>query len=86
MALLAALLFGEALGPAAVLGLALGVAGLLLLEVPEPVLADALASGPGAVAAALSGGAGGAGSVLESGEFFMLLAAQSRAVGTVMVR
>lgn len=35
VAVLAALLFGEQLGPTAVAGLLLGVAGLLLMQVPE---------------------------------------------------
>lgn len=39
VALLAALLFGESLSGAKVAGLFLGVAGLLLLEVPPEVLA-----------------------------------------------
>jgi len=41
VALLAALLFGEALTPASIGGLALGVAGLLLLELPEDMLLNA---------------------------------------------
>eukprot|EP00983_Pelagomonas_calceolata_P111337 1159771-Pelagomonas_calceolata.AAC.5 len=41
VAVLAALLFGEALTPASVLGLALGVSGLLLLELPEDSLINA---------------------------------------------
>ena len=38
VAVLAALLFGEQLGPVAILGLLAGVAGLLLLEVPQDTL------------------------------------------------
>lgn len=71
----------------------MGVAGLLLLEVPP----EALEAGPAGLAALVSGAAaagGGAGagtggegwSLLDSGEFWMLLAAQSMALGTVMVR
>jgi drug/metabolite transporter (DMT)-like permease len=75
---LAALLFGENLSALGVVGLVLGVLGLGLLEVPEEVLVQ----GPAALAA--SAGAGG--SVFQSGEFYMLLAAQSMALGTVMVR
>lgn len=91
VALLAALLFGETLGPAAVAGLFVGVAGLLLLEVPQEVLAGGVAQGPQALAGALAragGSSGGwsAGQLLDNGEFLMLLAAQSMAVGTVMVR
>lgn len=38
VAVLAALLFGESLTPLSVLGLLIGVAGLLLLELPEQYL------------------------------------------------
>ncbi|KAF5837194.1 Drug/Metabolite transporter superfamily [Dunaliella salina] len=41
VAVLAALLFGEALTPASILGLVLGVSGLLLLELPEDSLVNA---------------------------------------------
>ncbi|GLC43811.1 hypothetical protein PLESTB_000910500 [Pleodorina starrii] len=92
VAVLASLLFGERLSGLGVVGLALGVAGLALLEVPGDSLAEAaqaLVSGawrpelPGAAA----GGLGGLGAELSSsGEFWMLLAAQSMALGTVMVR
>jgi drug/metabolite transporter (DMT)-like permease len=97
VAVLAALLFGESLSAAAVAGLFVGVAGLLLLEVPQELLNSLLAGGPAALAAAAAaaaagGGSGGGGGgltpagVFNSGEFLMLLAAQSMAVGTVMVR
>jgi hypothetical protein len=78
VAVLAALLFGESLGPLGVLGLLLGVLGLGLLEVPQELLLQ----GPAAIAAS----AAASGLVLQSGEFYMLLAAQSMALGTVMVR
>ncbi len=78
VAVLAALLFGESLSAVGVLGLFLGVLGLGLLEVPQELLLQ----GPGAIAAS----AAASGSVLQSGEFYMLLAAQSMALGTVMVR
>lgn len=78
VAVLAALLFGENLSALGVVGLVLGVLGLGLLEVPEEVLVQ----GP----AALVASAGAGGSVFQSGEFYMLLAAQSMALGTVMVR
>ena len=70
VAVLAALLFGERVAPRGVAGLLLGVVGLLVLE---------------------AGGAGGAplpaaAGLWERGEWWMLLAAQSMAVGTVMVR
>ncbi|GIL47766.1 hypothetical protein Vafri_3954 [Volvox africanus] len=85
VALLASLLFGERLSSLGIAGLLLGVAGLILLEVPADSLADT-------AAAALSGswkpvlpGISGA-SLFTNGEFWMLLAAQSMAIGTVMVR
>lgn len=88
MAVLAALLFGESLPPPAIAGLFIGVAGLLLLEVPQEAAEQLLSSGPGAIAelAAAAPAALGGGSLWESGEWWMLLAAQSMAVGTVMVR
>lgn len=93
VALLAALLFGEALSGLGVAGLFIGVAGLLLLEVPQDLLLQGLRSlgSPGAVdvqqgLAAVSSSSSGSWSLLDSGEFWMLLAAQSMAVGTVMVR
>jgi len=83
VAVLAALLFGESLTGVGVLGLAVGVGGLCLLEVPPEVITsllngEGLPSGAGEVVAR--------GSIWDSGEFWMLLAAQSMAVGTVMVR
>ncbi|PNH05330.1 hypothetical protein TSOC_008405, partial [Tetrabaena socialis] len=85
VAVLAALLFGERLSGVGVAGLLLGVAGLGLLEVPGDSIGDA-------AQLVLSGewrpqlpGADG-GSPLDSGELWMLMAAQSMAVGTVMVR
>jgi hypothetical protein len=58
-----------------------------MLEVPQEVAQDAAARGPAALlelasAAAARGPAG----LWDSGEWWMLLAAQSMAVGTVMVR
>lgn len=87
VAVLAALLFGEALSGLGIAGLFIGVGGLLLLEVPQDVLLQGL--GPLADSAAqssvISSSSNGWG-LLDSGEFWMLLAAQSMAVGTVMVR
>ena len=73
---------------------------LLLLELPQHVLQDSTAAlqagglqaGLAALqqgvfgAAAAVGGSSGGWSLTNSGEFWMLLAAQSMAVGTVMVR
>lgn len=47
VAVLAALLFGERLGPVKVLGLLLGVSGLGLLEVPQEVLESGEGQGQG---------------------------------------
>ncbi|XP_065850819.1 WAT1-related protein At3g02690, chloroplastic [Euphorbia lathyris] len=68
VAVLAAFLFGESIGLIGAGGLALGVIGLLLLEVPALTLNQSNFS------------------LWGSGEWWMLLAAQSMAVGTVMVR
>ncbi|KAF3530149.1 hypothetical protein DY000_02044023 [Brassica cretica] len=68
VAVLASFLFGESIGIVRAGGLVLGIAGLLLLEVPS-VTSD-----------------GNSFSLWGSGEWWMLLAAQSMAIGTVMVR
>eukprot|EP00897_Mesotaenium_endlicherianum_P003448 jgi/Mesen1/3130/ME000184S02188 len=88
VAVLAALLFGEAIGPLGVLGLALGVLGLTLLEVDVDTLTHFLPGAAPQPAAAELVAPGGvpAFSLWDSGEWWMLLAAQSMAVGTVMVR
>lgn len=70
VALLSVVLFGERLGGRGVAGLALGVAGLCVLE----------AGGPSG-----SGWAEGV-PLAERGELWMLTAAQAMAVGTLMVR
>ena len=77
VAILAAALFGERLSSRGVAGLAIAVVGLALLEHVSP---GTLLSWGEAEAA------GSAGSLWESGEWWMFLAAQSMAVGTVMVR
>ncbi|CAL6388391.1 unnamed protein product [Bathycoccus prasinos] len=90
VAILASIFFGETLGAAGIGGLALGVVGLSLLEIPSETLA-------GFMGKSSSGGGADGGSAstflqsfaahpFDSGEFWMLLAAQSMAVGTVMVR
>ncbi|XP_020224753.1 WAT1-related protein At3g02690, chloroplastic [Cajanus cajan] len=68
VAVLAALLFGESIGVVGAVGLALGVIGLVLLELPVLSFDESNFS------------------LWGSGEWWMLLAAQSMAVGTVMVR
>jgi len=82
VAILASILFGETLGAEGVAGLVLGVLGLLLLELPEEALTSLVNgdAGEGLSALQLEG------SIWDSGEWWMLLAAQSMAVGTVMVR
>ena len=82
VAILASILFGETLGAEGVAGLVLGVLGLLLLELPEEALTSLVNgdAGEGLSALELEG------SIWDSGEWWMLLAAQSMAVGTVMVR
>ena len=82
VAILASILFGETLGAEGVAGLVLGVLGLLLLELPEEALTSLVNgdAGEGLNTLQLEG------SIWDSGEWWMLLAAQSMAVGTVMVR
>ena len=83
VAVLASLLFGETLGAEGVTGLMLGVLGLVLLEAPPEVLTSILnGDGPDATMNVLNFD----GNVWDSGEWWMFLAAQSMAVGTVMVR
>ncbi|MBW4653130.1 MAG: EamA family transporter [Kaiparowitsia implicata GSE-PSE-MK54-09C] len=81
VALMARVLFGERIGVWGGLGLAFGVAGISLLGLPT-----------GVVLAAINGGISphiGANlldQVLHNGQWLMLMAALSMAVGTVMVR
>lgn len=93
VAVLAALLFGEKLTAASYAGLGLGVLGLSLLEVPVDVLTAFPQKLLGLLPVAqpdLSQIAGGdlssGGSLWDNGEWWMLLAAQSMALGTIMVR
>eukprot|EP01025_Chloroclados_australasicus_P044309 TRINITY_DN4794_c0_g1_i3.p1 TRINITY_DN4794_c0_g1~~TRINITY_DN4794_c0_g1_i3.p1 ORF type:complete len:463 (-),score=46.27 TRINITY_DN4794_c0_g1_i3:451-1659(-) len=72
VAILAALFLGENITAKGIAGLVLGVVGLLMIEVPPSVLAT-LDFRPESS------------SLWQSGEFLMLLAAQSMALGTVMV-
>lgn len=96
VALLAALFFGEKIGSKGAIGMVLGILGLCMLEVPPQVLLDglhALGQGDsGIVDSLVSTGpmvaetqASIPGSIWDSGAWWMLLAAQSMAVGTVMV-
>jgi len=90
VALLASILFGEKLGKVGVLGLGMGVLGLLLLEVPSDMLSNGflstLAASSTDLAAGFSSSSSSSWSIWDSGEWWMLLAAQSMAIGTVMVR
>ena len=74
VAVLAALLFAEPISSLNVVGLLLGVAGLLVLELPS-----------GFSLAEFSAGTANA-SLWSYGEWWMLIAAQSMAVGTCFVR
>ncbi|KAG7672929.1 putative WAT1-related protein [Nannochloris sp. 'desiccata'] len=94
VALLASLFFGERLGKLGVLGLGMGVLGLLLLEVPPEMLSNGFLSTLATTTtttttAAIStdlAASSTSWSLWDSGEWWMLLAAQSMAIGTVMVR
>ena len=96
VALLAALFFGEKIGSKGAIGMVLGILGLCMLEVPPRVLLEGLDSlgqgDSGIVDSLVSSGpivaetqASVPGSIWDSGAWWMLLAAQSMAVGTVMV-
>lgn len=82
VAVLAAIFYGESIGTIGAAGLLLGVIGLLLLEVPAFYgndMSEMVVSQSEAVQKSIS-------TLWESGEWWMFLAAQSMAVGTVMVR
>ncbi|KAH7331110.1 hypothetical protein KP509_20G015300 [Ceratopteris richardii] len=88
VAVLASILFGETIGALGVLGLATGILGLLLLEVPTQLIENFLHAhglnslGPSVTTSTAANGW----TIWDSGEWWMLLAAQSMAIGTVMVR
>ena len=86
VAILASIIYGETLAPAGVFGLFLGVVGLLLLELPRESLDELLNGNVQQAIAAVTSGVSSEGGLWDSGEWWMLLAAQSMAVGTVMVR
>jgi len=102
VAILAAIFYGESIGVVGAVGLLVGVLGLCLLELPPsaigsllhlsaPVLTDAASTATTAITSARSSDLSLTDSLLATnwfskGEFWMLLAAQSMAVGTVMVR
>jgi len=82
VALLALVLFGERIGLWGWLGLALGVAGISLLGLPDPWI---VALFHGKLAGVLPAGENLVQQLFESGEWLMLLAALSMAAGTVMI-
>eukprot|EP00890_Picochlorum_soloecismus_P004669 jgi/Picsp_1/5202/NSC_02565-R1_uncharacterized transporter sll0355-like len=89
VAVIASLLFGETLGPIGIGGLILGITGLVLLEVsPESLsfLLSSVGSSYTSIGSSMSSSTVSSGSIWDSGEWWMLLAAQSMAIGTVMVR
>lgn len=88
VAVIASLLFGETLGPIGIAGLILGITGLVLLEVSPETLSSLLSflSDNGTSTSVSSVVNSTPGSIWDSGEWWMLLAAQSMAIGTVMVR
>lgn len=83
VAVISSLLFGETLGSVALFGLLLGVGGLVLLEVPPDVLVQTMMDSSSSSSYYTTSEYT---SLWDSGEWWMLLAAQSMAVGTVMVR
>lgn len=92
VAVLAALLFGEKLTTASYVGLGLGVVGLSLLELPVDSLTTLPQKALGLLPVAqpdltqIAGQSVTGSSLWDNGEWWMLLAAQSMAVGTIMVR
>lgn len=87
VAVLASIFFGEKLGLWGIVGLFVGILGLLMLELPPSYFSTipfAYKIGTTDIANLLSGQISG--QIWDSGEWWMLLAAQSMAVGTVMVR
>jgi len=76
VALLASVFFGEQLGAQGVVGLLLGLVGIGLVEIPIDSFTTLLSGTEVSTSAPL----------WERGEWWMLLAAQSMAAGTVMVR
>ncbi len=77
VAVLAALLYKERLRPAAIAGLAIGLAGIGFIGLPPQILA---AIGQGDILTALREG------VFTLGEWLMLGASLSMAVGTILIR
>jgi drug/metabolite transporter (DMT)-like permease len=83
VALMARFLFGEQIGLWGWLGLGFGVAGISLLGLPQDWILGLL---HGDVKVSTEAGANVLGQLFQSGEWLMLMAALSMAIGTVMVR
>lgn len=79
VALLALWLFGETIGLVGWFGLAVGVLGISLIGLPDEWVLSLLAGDPGSISGSVQ-------ELFNSGEWLMLLAALSMAVGTVLVR
>ncbi len=84
VALLALWLFGERIGLWGWLGLALGVTGISLLGLPSAWIAEVVQNG--SLPAGLSWGGHLLVDLFQNGQWLMLLAALSMAVGTVLMR
>lgn len=80
VAILSLWLYGEQIGVWGWLGLAIGIAGISLIGLPDEWLVSLLHSETVQVSVA------GLGQLFQSGEWLMLLAALSMAIGTVLVR
>ncbi|QDZ20536.1 WAT1-related protein [Chloropicon primus] len=87
VAIMAALFLGEKVSTKTAVGLAVGVLGLATLELPTSVWSELPLHLPGAGVPTGPGLAATGGEVGDlGGELLMLLAAQSMAVGTILVR
>ncbi len=84
VAIMARVLFGEQVGLWGWLGLGIGIAGISLLGLPDAWIISLWHGDVSFVGQPWS--ANGLGALFDNGEWLMLLAALSMAVGTVMVR
>ncbi|KAG0563289.1 hypothetical protein KC19_8G019000 [Ceratodon purpureus] len=84
VAVLAAVLYGELLGPKSIIALAFGILGIFLIEVPVAELQSLLHPASATNTPPLNSNEKW--SIWDSGEWWMLLAAQSMAIGTIMMR
>lgn len=86
VALLALWLYGERIGTWGWLGLSIGIVGISLIGLPDQWFIDLWQSKQLSSWFLLDTGWSGLAQLLHQGEFWMLLAALSMAVGTVMIR